>query len=375
MSQRRARGVRGAILAIVVALAAPTAAARAATRDDLAAAEAVADPLARRSALEAIAKGPRDTAEGKDLAARASFRLGELAEKERRFADAIARYRDVLAVDPGNWFAAAARARVEVLSAYEGAFDELAALDAVRKDPARASDPAALDALARAAASWRGRARGEALLFVAEAWTGRVGQPAKAIAPALAAARDPRVERAQRDAGWDLAWAALRAVGDLDRANREIAQDPGAPEPIKKRVRRDVRRRTLQRTSTVVASATALAGAAALVTAIGRRRGRVVLDAATRPLAVAFLLLTPLLAAVLADAWDRGMGAHFAPFAAALLGVHLFAASWRGAFGDRARAARMAGGLAAALAVIAAAYLVLARAEARGTPLLESFGL
>lgn len=331
---------------------------------------AVAFVAPRAFALEEPA--PR-TAEQKDQAARASFHAGELAEKERRYADALAQYRAVLATDPGNWFAAAARARVEVLAQYEGTFDELAKLDAVRKDPAKVDDRAAIEALEREALSFKGRARGEALLFVAEAWLGRLHEPSRAMTPALVVAKDPRVDKVLRDASWDLAWASSK--NDLARAEREIAHDPDAPVEIRKRVLRDVRRARLHVASMGVVLIAGVAGVAAIGLSFARKRGRVLLAVATHPLALLFLVISPLFAAILADAWEVGFGKHFAPLATAMLAVHLLAAAWRGAFGDRGRAVRVAGGVLASVTVLAAAYLVLERSELRGTPLLTAFGL
>lgn len=313
------------------------------------------------------------TAAEKDAAARASFHDGELAEKERRYADALRSYRAVLATDPGNWFSAAARSRVEVLVQYEGAFAELGKLDAVRKDPAKVDDRGAIEGLEREARAFAPRTRAEALLFVAEAWVGRLREPQRAADAALTVGRDERVDRVLRDAAWDLAWAALKT--DLPRAVREIAHDPGAPAVIRERVLRDARRAKLHQAATVVTAAAGLGLLAALGAALRRGRGRVVLAVATHPLAVVFLFVTPVIASVLADAWEQGFGRHFAPLSAALVGVHLLAAALRGALGDRGRALRFAGGALAASAMLAAAYLVLERSEAQGTPLLTSFGL
>jgi hypothetical protein len=307
-----------------------------------------------------------------DSDARAAFAAGELAERERRYGDALGHYRAVLVADPGNWFAGAARARIEVLSLYEGSFGELASLDAVRRDPARANDRDAVGALAELSIRWKGRVWADAQLFVAEAFVGRLKEPARAVAPALAVARSD-ADPVQRGAAWDLAYSALR--GDLNGAEREIANDPRAPEPIRARVRRELRRRSLHRASTLAAGAGGGLGIFAL--AIAARRGRlaVVGRRLVQPIALAFLIVAPLFANLLANAWDHGMGAHFVPFGVALVMVHAFVCVWRGAFGDRARALRIAGGVTAAACVLAAAYLVLERGEAYGQPLLEGFGL
>lgn len=307
-----------------------------------------------------------------DAAARAAFHLAEQEEKDRKYADALGHYRDVLRLDPGNWFATTARARIEVLSLYDGSFAELAELDAIRRDPARSNDPGAVDALERSSTNWRGRVRAEALLFVAEARIGRLNDPARGLDPALAVARgdgDP----VTRDAAWDLAWSAIRRT-NLERAG-EIANDPRAPAVIRSRVFRELRRRTMHRVSTGVVAAGATLLVAALAIAVRRGRFVVFRRVATRPLAIAFLIVTPLFAALIADAWDRGMGVHFAPLAGGLVFVHLLASAWRAAFGDREAGVRALGGVASALCVIAAAYLVLERGEAYGVPLLEGFGL
>jgi tetratricopeptide (TPR) repeat protein len=308
-----------------------------------------------------------------DTAARAAFHLAESEEQQRKYESALGHYRDVLRIDPGNWFASAARARIEVLSLFEGSFAELAALNAVRHDPARSNDPAAVDELEKQSSNWRGRVRAEALLFVAEARIGRFGDVARGVDPALAVARSD-ADRVLRDAAWDLASVALRRT-DLSRAKREIADDPRAPAAIRKSVLREVRRRTLHRASLGVVGMGSIMLLGALVVAARRGRFEVFRRTATRPLALAFLIVTPVFAGLIADAWERGMGAHFAPFALGLFVVHLLASAWRGAFGDRGRAVRVFGGIAAALCVLAAAYLVLERGEAYGAPLLEGFGL
>lgn len=330
--------------------------------------------LAQTPAPRAIAlEPPAVVANDKDDGARAAFHEGERAEKERRYADAVASYRAVLRIDPGNFYAAAASARVQVLGLYEGAFDDLARLDEIRRDPRRADDRASIEALERAAPSFKGRPRTEALLFVAEAWVGRLHEPSRGASAALAVARDPTADGVQRDAAWDLAWAALKT--DLPRAEREIGRDPGAPEAIRTRVLREVRRARLHRASTVVVATAGLGLLVAASVTASRRRWKVFASVALNPYALAFLVISPLFAARLADAWEQGFGKHFAPLATAMLAVHLLVSAWRGAFGDRGPALRLSGSLLASLAVLAAAYLVLERSEAAGTPLLQAFGL
>jgi hypothetical protein len=259
-----------------------------------------------------------------------------------------------------------------VLSLYEGGFSELAELDAVRRDPARANDRAAVDALAKMSVNWKGRVWADAQLFVAEAWVGRLKEPWRGVDPALAVARS-EADPVQRGAAWDLAYSALR--GDLVRAAREIADDPRAPEPIRARVRREVRRRSLHKSSTTIAGFGAGLTLFAVATTLRRGRLAILVRQLRHPIALAFLAVTPLAAYLLADAWEHGMGAHFLPFGLALVGVHVLVSAWRGAFGDRSASLRLLGSVTAALCVVAAAYLVLERGEAYGAPLLEGFGL
>lgn len=358
--------------AVAVAIASP---ALAGPKDDLAAAIALegVDAARAKEALTRLA-ADRGTPDARDVAARASFRLGELEERALRYADALARYRDVLAIDPGNYVAGAARARIDVLSSY-AALDELARLDVVRKDPAKAADRAAIEALANDVVAFRdARLRAEALLFVAHAWD-RMGATSRAVDAALSAAHATGAPDWIRASAWDLAWAVLRRTGQLDRARQAIADDPAAPSDVRARVSRELRRRALHRASVFVSSA----GLGALIVAasVALRRGRlgVVRKALLRPSAIAFLVLTPVFGGLVAHAWDKGLGAPFAAFGVCLLAVHALVSAWRGAFGDQRRTVRLVGGLTAAACVIAAAYLVLERGEAYGTPLLDGFGL
>lgn len=325
----------------------------------------------RRAVVIAIALYAAPAAASADADARAAFAAGELAERERRYADALTSYRSVLQIDPGNWFAGAARARIEVLSLYDGSFAELAELDALRRDPAKSNDRAAVDALAKMSTNWKGRVWADAQLFVAEAWVGRFHEPWRGADPALAVARSS-ADPVQRGSAWDLAYSALR--DDLPRAEREIGNDPRAPEPIRAAVRREVRRRSLHRASTAIAGAGAGLALFSIATTIRRSRSSILIAQLRHPLALMFLA-SPLLAYFLAEAFEQGMGAHFVALGASLIAVHVLVAAWRGAFGDRGGAIRVLGGIVAAGCVLAAAYLALERGERSGIPLLTGFGL
>ncbi|MGZ3476541.1 MAG: hypothetical protein ACXWUG_21960, partial [Polyangiales bacterium] len=171
------------------------------------------------------------SADDKDTAAREAFRQGQVDETAHQYDAALAHYRDVLRIDPGNWFAGTAKARIDALSPYAGAFSELAELDAMRKDPKRSNDLVALDELAKRRESWaNSRVKQETAIFLAGAWL-RLGQTARGVDMALSAARDPTADKPLRDAAWDLAWSGM----DLDRAAREI--DESAPPSIRNRIR------------------------------------------------------------------------------------------------------------------------------------------
>ena len=326
--------------------------------------------------LTTAASGPRDSDAQRDVVARAHFHLGELAERAREYPDALAHYRAVLAIDPGNWFASTARARIDALKEYDADFASLARLDAVRKDPTRASEPGAVEALEREAEAFpAGPARIEAFLFVAEAWAGRLNRPERAISPALRVAHDATADDVARATGFELAYSAMRSLGELDRAAREIATDRAAPVAIVRRSQRDVRRRTLHR----LAGASLAFGAALLVGSLvetaRRRRFAIALETLRNPYALAFLTAAGLGAFALAEAWERAAGAPFLALAGVLLGVHLLVAGLRSGFGDRGASLRLICALGAASCVLAAAYLVLERGEELGRPMLEGFGL
>jgi tetratricopeptide (TPR) repeat protein len=326
--------------------------------------------------LTAQAEGPRDTPEQRDVVARAQFHLGEIDERARRYADALAHYRAVLAIDPGNWFAGTARARIEALQRYDVDFSSLAKLDAVRKDPARSNDPAAIEALERDIVEFpAGRARTEALLFVAEAWAGRLARPERAIEPALQVARDPGADPTARATAFELAYSALHALGDLDRAARDVADDPAAPAPIVRRIHRELRRRTLHRVSAASLAFSGVLLAASLLEATRRRRLAITIATARNRWALAFLATAGLGAYVIAELWERGAGGPFLALVGVLAGVHVLVAALRGGFGDRGPVLRVVFALGAASCMLAAAYLVLERGEAMGRPMLEGFGL
>jgi len=334
------------------------------------------DAKTARTLLTPLALLPRDTAESRDVAARASFLLAELDETERNYPSALAHYRDVLAIDPGNWYAVSARARIDALAIYDGGYALLARLDAVRKDPQKANDGFAIDALHKEAIQFpAGRVRNEALLFVAEAYVGRLHRPADAVTPALAVAKDEHGDAVHRSAGYELAYSAMHAIGDLDRERRELGSDPQAPDSVRSRVKRDVRRHSLHATSIAIASTGLALFVWALVRTLRRGRWSIASQTAFDLRAIGFLAILVFGGYLLGEKWEAGQGAHFLPFGIALVLVHLLVACWRGAYGDESAFRRAIGSLTAAACVLAAAYLVLERGEAKGTPLLQGFGL
>jgi tetratricopeptide (TPR) repeat protein len=362
-----------AALALSLLLAAP---ALGSPRIDLDAATALRDrdPARARELLDELVAKPREGREARDVAARASFLLGELDESSFAYAHAIERYRAVLAIDPGNWYAGAASARIAILASYGEGLDELATLDRVRRDPRASSDRVAVEALSTTPFA-HPRVRAEARIFVAEAFVGRLRAPDRAIAPALEVARDPTAPEAARGAGWDLAAAALREVGDLDRARREIVDDPAAPEHLRSLIVREIRRRALGTIAAAVLALSAIAAVAALADAIRRGRLEKLRAALLRPSALVFVVVAPSVGGLLADAWEHGLGAPFFGLAVALGGGHVLSSLFRAALGDRGPGLRALSAVVATVALLSAVWFVLSRAEARGTPLLTGFGL
>lgn len=335
------------------------------------------DVAGARATLLPLLEGRAGDARQRDLAARASFLLGDLDEGARRYADAVSRYEDVLAIDPGNYHAGTARARLESLARYRAGYAELARLDEVRRTPAKQADARELEALVAHARGWTTlpAIRAEALLFAATAFDARLGDRAKACELALVVARDGAADPTTRARAFEIYYAAALARRDWDGLRANVLDDPGAPAGLKGLARRELRRPTLHRAALGVVALGGAAGVVALASTVLRKRAAVALEVLLAPRALVFLAVTILGGAAIAELWTREMGMHFLTFGTALLGVHALAAAWRGGFGDRAPPLRVVGGVTAAACVVAAAYLVLERGQMRGVPLLEGFGL
>ncbi|GAC1352071.1 MAG: hypothetical protein NVSMB1_11310 [Polyangiales bacterium] len=341
----------------------------------LAAREVAHDPMRARAIFSRLAS-ERATPEQRDVAARAAFFLAQLDEDDHAYERAVFHYREVLLIDPGNWFAASAQARLEALQSYQGSYEALAHLASVREDARAASDPSAITKLYNYAMNLpESPVKAEALLFVAEAYMTRLSRPGLAADAALAASSLPRADPLTRSRAFELAYSALSQMADFDRAKRDIAANPNAPPWLRARVRRDVRRRRLHTAAIGTAMLGVIAGTASAVRSFIRRRGHIVRQVAFDPLALLFIVLLTLGGFGIGEAWQRGLGVHFLPFGASLLAVHALSATLRGAFGDSGRLPRAMAGATTAACVIAAAYLILEREELRGNLLLQGFGL
>lgn len=381
-TKKRRRILRGFVPSVLLfsfALASPAWAD--AGQDGIAAAlearDARNDVVTARAKLLPLLDGASGDAHQRDLAARASFLLGELDERARRYEDALGRYRDVMRIDPGNYYAATARARVESLAQYDRGYAELARLDELRKDPAKQGDARALDVLVAEARGWSAapNVRAEALLFAAAAYADRVGDAAKAGEVALFVAGDATNDATTRARAFEIYYASAIGRHDFDGIRAHVLADPSAPRALVRLARRDLRRRTLHAVAIAIGLAGGIAALVALATAAHRRRQRVALEVLLDRRALGFLALTVGGGAAIAEAWSPEMGAHFLTFGTGLLGAHALAAAWRGGFGDRPLTVRLLGGATAAACVLAAAYLALERGELRGAPLLSGFGL
>jgi len=308
--------------------------------------------------------------------AEAILRLAEHDDETLAFAQALARYDEGRALDPGSPRAPRAEARAAILRAHaEGDFAPFAELERVRRDPALASDARAIDVLVRHAESFPpGLVRVEVWVLAAEAYAHRLGRPADADALLKRTIVDPHADRivtqkAARDlvglrvAKQDLGGAeeAVRLAGD--RADPSLGRD----------VRRLVRRRFMHGASIALLVGLVVLAARAAVTAARRGKGPQIRAALARTwkLALAYTAYVALVGALLASGFEQGTSAPFLWFGVVLLPLVLVARTW-GAAGGAGRGARIGRASVCAAGVLGAAFLVL---EGIDVGFLEGIGL
>jgi tetratricopeptide (TPR) repeat protein len=307
--------------------------------------------------------------------AKASFDRAEQAARERRFAEALAAYREAIAADPSAPFTPVARARAADLEAHaEGDFAPLARLEEVRRDRARSGDRAVIEALERDAASFPpGRVRAEARLLVAEAYWRRLGEPRRAIPPLEAAIEDPAADRTTRSLALSELVTVHRALGDLDGARRAVDRIPDLSPRLRTEVLRLWRRARLRDGSIALLAALGAAGVAALARLAWRARDvRDVPAKVVRPLSVAFSLYLGGMAAVLVRLHGEGDARPFLWLGLGVLALDVTARALRLAWSPDRASVRALRVVACVGGVAAAAFLAIERTDAG---YLESFGL
>jgi hypothetical protein len=359
--------MRWAWLALLVAMALvararPALASEA--RDAVAAAQRLleAEPPRRD---EARAQLLRATAAQDDppAVAEAFFLLGKLHEDRMAFSDAVEDDRQAIATAPNTRWALRASDRADWLRARsEGGFGPLARVEAVRRDPSAAADPAAIDALARDLELFPpGQVRVEARMLVAEAWIGRMHRTADAIGQLRLVVGDPKADPLTGRLAERELVDALVATGRIDEAAAEARTHAARLDPrFVKQVGRLVVRRGVRLAALVVLALFALLAVVGLVR--GGRRGALA-EAARElrklaPVALVFVAFVAIGGGVLASKYESGNASPFLWLGAAVLPLLLLARAWS-AVGSQRAAARVARAALCGGAVVAAAFTLL----------------
>jgi tetratricopeptide (TPR) repeat protein len=336
-----------------------------------------------RRAASALALGaillraisPAHAAPDARTAAQQSFDHAEQAFQAERFAEALAAYREAVAVDPSARFALTARARAADLAAHaEGDFVPLARLSLVRRDPTKLRDRAAVEALAADVATFPpGRVRGEAALVIADAWWHHLGEPRRAVAPLAAVVADEAGDRLTRSLALSELTRLQRELGDLDAALAAVERFPDLAPATRDEVRTLVRRGRLRTAAIAVLAILGVVGLASIARAAPRLGGLGEIPRALLPpLAVAFSLYLGGAAAVLVRLRGDGDPRPFVWLGLGVLAVFAVARAWRLGWGAGGPSARALRGVLCAVGVLAAAFLAVERTDAS---YLEGLGL
>jgi tetratricopeptide (TPR) repeat protein len=331
---------------------------------------------ARAAALRAVA-----AADDAEAVAEALFLLGQLDEDRGAFASALARDQAAVAAAPDSAWATRARQRIEWLTARaEGDFAPLALLERVRRDPARADDPAVIAALDDEAMEFPpGRVRVEARMLVAEAWVGRLHRPDLALVPLRLVESDLNADAlTARLAERELVDADI-ALGALDEARREARSHAAGLDPrFVLRVEHLARRRVL--------FAGALGEIAVFVGLVGaacfralRKRGPAGTRARTlgpslrsfAPIAAGFGAYVALVGGALASHYEAGNAGPFLWLGVVMVPLVLCAYAWS-AVGASHALARSGRAVLGGVSVVAAAFVLL---DLVNPAYLDGFGL
>ena len=229
-------------------------------------------PPDREAARRALERAATDGGAPVDLA-EAYFRLGFLDEEDGAFERALANQRACIAKAPYSTWARSARQRIRWISARsEGAFEPLARLQRVRRNPALGNDPAAIEELSRDADAFpRGRVRAEARMFVAEGWLIRLDRPVDAILEFRKVADDSSSDSTDAALAHRGLLQVLLALGRLDDAASEVRSFPASDPELSDQVHRLVLHRALRRAAVAGIVMLALGLAVGLVVASLRR--------------------------------------------------------------------------------------------------------
>jgi hypothetical protein len=311
-----------------------------------------------------------------EAAAERFFRLAERDEDKGAFAQAVNHHRACIAAAPGTRWAVRASERIGwLLARSEGGFAPLARLELVRRDPARANDPADIDALALAAEAFPpGTVRVEARMLVAEAWLGRMRRPRDAFAELRKVADDPQADAltaslAERELVEGLAEAGRLGDAAAEAHAHEKLLDPG----VVRGVDVLVRRKWLRRTALALLMVFATLAAVSLMRA--RRRGAL-RDAgralgAFAPVALSFTVFVAAAGGFLASRYESGNARPFLLFGVLALPLMLVARAWS-AVGSPRPAARVVRASICAATLLGAAFVLL---DVVSPEYLEGFGL
>ncbi len=308
------------------------------------------------------------------VAATASCARGEAAAKGLRFAEALAAYRAAIVEDPSAACVSMARARIEDLEAHaEGGFGPLARVEALRRDPKKAADPAEIEALARDLEGFPpGRVRAEARLLVAEAYWHALKDPARAIAAFEAAAQDGAGDKVTRALALAELWSLRKQRGEVREALAEVERDPTLAPALVGIVRRAVLRERIREAAFGVLGVLAAAGAAAIGRLVVRARDvREVPAQVLGPRAVAFGLYLGGAGAALVRVHGGGDGRPFLWLGLGVLAILAMGRAWGLWIGTRP-AARAICAAACVAGVLAIAFLAVERTDAS---YLEGLGL
>jgi hypothetical protein len=292
------------------------------------------------------------------------------------FAAALATYEACAARLPSSRWAPRATIRANLLRTHaEGGFAPLVRLETVRRDPAKANDPASIDALARDADGFPpGLVRVEAEMLVAEAYSGRLDRPQDGLTELRRVLAEPNADvLTTRQAARELV-DHMAGGGDLDGAVKTAAElgnklDPKVKTDLVHKLRRRVAHRAAIADLVLFAALVAAAGVAAL------RRGRLPILRRSLvgflPFAAAFAAYVAVGGGTLAASYETGNAYPFYTFGAAIVGVVAIARLWSASGSPAPGARAFRAGLCSAT-IVAVAFLLLERLD---STYLQGFGL